>query len=50
MSATGARSTCVRAFRIELEFGSVFCGGGKSVNLEKKLLEQGENQKQTIPT
>lgn len=33
-SAVGARLTCLRAFRIESEFGSVgFCGEGKSENI-----------------
>ena len=50
---SGARSTCVRAFRIELEFGSVgFRGEGNTgVPGGKPLaLEQGENQQQTQPT
>ena len=40
-SATTARSTNVRVFRIELKFGSVgFCGEGKPENPEKNLSKQ----------
>ena len=50
VSATEARSTCVRAFRVELQFGSVvfLWKRGKPENPETEmLLEQGENQQQT---
>ena len=37
--------TCVRAFRIKLEFGSIgFSGEGKPENPEKNLSEQVGNQ------
>ena len=40
-----------RAFRIELEFGSVgFCEKGKTGEPEKNVSEQGENQQSTLHT
>ena len=51
-SATGARSTCVRAFRFELEFGSVgFCGKDKTREPgEKRVGAIRELQQQALPT
>lgn len=47
-SATEARLTCVRASRIELEFGSAgLCGEGKT---GEKPLGKRREQQQTLPT